>query len=141
MMSKTTVQSGTDIFESMLGDIDYSDNSEAGKLFPFKVRCGLAKRRPPRHIFFEPILNMGEKDIDRVMNHLPFEKKTPIDLTFVFPERWMGVKEQVDFMYALATHPEIKSIRCVDIITSSPMIIGNFMREQIRILTWADDPE
>jgi hypothetical protein len=137
----TPTQSGTDVFDSMLGSIDYSDDSKAGKVFPFKVRCGVVKRRPPRHEFFEFILNMGKVNIDPIMNHQPFTKKGPLDLTFVFPERWMGIKEQQDFMYALALHPDIERIKSVDIITSSPLIVGNFFKEQVRILTWADDPE
>jgi hypothetical protein len=135
------VQNGADVFDSMLGDIDYPDDSKAGKIFSFKVRCGVVKRRPPRHEFFEPILNMGKVSIDPIMNHQPFTKEGPLDLTFVFPERWMGIKEQQDFMYALALHPDIERIKSVDIITSSPLIVGNFFKEQVRILTWADDPE
>lgn len=135
------VQSGADVFDSMLGDIDYPDDSKAGKIFPFKVRCGVVKRRPPRHEFFGLILNMGKVSIDPIMNHQPFTKEGPLDLTFVFPERWMGVKEQQYFIYALVLHPDIERIKSVDIITSSPLIIGSFLKEHVRILTWADDPE
>ena len=131
-----TVTSGTQIFNSMLGDIDYPEDSEAGKLYPFKVRVGCVKRRPPRHKFFDYIREMGSGDIEKVLNKEPFNKN---ELTFVFPERWMGVAEQQSFTHHLSEHPDIDKIKSVDIITSSPLLIGSFMREHIRILTWEDD--
>lgn len=140
-MSIAKATAGTDIFEEMLGDINYPADSKAGKTFPFKMRCGVIKRRPPRHEFFEFILNMGKVNIDPIMNHQSFTEDGPLNLTFVFPERWMGVKEQQDFMYAMALHPDVERIKSVDVITSSPLIVGNFFKEQVRILTWADDPE
>jgi hypothetical protein len=57
----------------------------------------------------------------------------------VFPERFLGVTEQTRFVSAIEDLPGSDGITQVDIITSSPMIIGNFHREQIRILTWDDD--
>ncbi len=134
---KTRIASGENLFEEMLGDINYSKKSEAGKLYPFKVRVGCVKRRPPRHEFFEFLREMGSGDIDLVFNGESFGgAKT---LLFVFPERWMGVAEQSAFMYVLKRHPEAKTLEQVDILTSSPMIIGNFMSAHIRVLTWPDD--
>ena len=131
------VQSLTTILDSMLGDINYSKDSSAGKSYPFKVRVGCVKRRPPRHEFFEYFREMGMGDIDKVFKKESFEgKKT---LTFIFPERWMGVVEQQAFTAALEAHPEAKTLEQVDILTSSPLLIGSFYSEQVRILTWADD--
>lgn len=128
---------GDQIIDSMLGDINYPKDSRAGKLYPFKVRVGCVKRRPPRHEFFEYIREMGMPDIDRAFKNESFGGKK--DLTFIFPERWMGVAEQQAFTAVLAAHPEAKTLEQVDIITSSPLIIGAFFSEQIRILTWEDD--
>jgi hypothetical protein len=61
------------------------------------------------------------------------------DLGFIFPERWMGVAEQQAFMHSLVKHPDVSRIEKVDLITSSPLIIGDFMREHIVILSWQDD--
>lgn len=128
---------GDQIIDSMLGDINYPKDSSAGKLYPFKVRVGCVKRRPPRHEFFEYIREMGMPDIDKVFKNESFGgKKT---LTFIFPERWMGVAEQQAFTAVLEAHPEAKTLEQVDIITSSPLLIGSFYAEQIRILTWDDD--
>ncbi len=123
-------------FDDMLGDISYEPDSRAGKLYPFFVRVACIKRRPPRHDFFEMFIDMGRAHIDAVMNHDLINQST---LAFVFPERWMGVAEQQAFTHCLAKHPEAKDIKQVDIITSCPMLIGSFMPEQIRVLTWPDD--
>jgi hypothetical protein len=131
-----TLQSVSEIFESMLGNIKYSPDSEVGKLYPFFIRCGCVKRRPPRHPFFEWIIDMGRRDVEKVMNGESLDKK---ELTFVFPERWMGVAEQQAFTHVLSKHPDAEKIEQVDIITSSPMLIGSFMREQILVLSWEDD--
>ncbi len=123
-------------FDEMLGDIKYTPNSKTGKEFPFFVRVGCVKRRPPRHEFFEMFLNVGQVHINKVMFH---EEINESELSFVFPERWMGVAEQQAFMYVMTKHPEVKNIKSVDIITSSPLIVGNFLKDHIRILSWDND--
>ncbi len=130
---------GDQIFEELLGDINYSDDSFAAKLYPFKVRCGIVKLRPPRHEFFEFILEMGKQDIERVLYKKPLRRKKK--LTFVFPERWMGIQEASAFMSLLLENPDVSKIEQVDILTSSPIMISNFDREQLRILTWEGDKE
>lgn len=131
------VMRGDQIIDSMLGDINYPKDSSAGKLFPFKIRVGCVKRRPPRHEFFDYLRDMGMPDIDKVFKNESFGGKK--DLTFIFPERWMGVAEQQAFTSALKAHHEAKTLEQVDIITSSPLLIGAFHAEHIRILTWDDD--
>ena len=139
MNNQTKVQSGTTLFDSMLGSIDYPEDSKAGRLYPFKVRCGVIKRRPPRHEFFELIIDMGRGDITRVLENKKFRGKGIVDLAFIFPERWMNVVEQQQFMRLLLRHQDVARIRCVDLLTSSPILTGEFFREQIRIVTWSDD--
>jgi len=119
--------------EEMLGDIDY-DPKEMG-LYPFMVRVGCVKMAAPRHDRFEYLLNFGQSHISSVFNGTPLGK----NMLFVFPERFMGVHEQQQFMTTLKKHPGAKDFTSVDIITSSPLIVGNFMRQMIRILTWPDD--
>lgn len=133
----TNIMSGEQIFEEMLGDIDYEKDSPAGKLYKFKARVGVVKMRAPRHSYFDYIRDMGQPDVDKVFTGESFGGKKV--LTFVFPERWMGVHEQRSFTSALEKHPEADSITQVDIITSSPMIVGSFYQQQILILTWNDD--
>ncbi len=133
------VMSGAQIMDEMLGDIVYPKDSSAGKLYKFQARVGVVKRRPPRHEYFDFIRDMGMVDVARVFKGESFEGKKC--LTFIFPERWMGVVEEQAFTSVLNKHPEVDSIEQVDIITSSPMLVGSFHREQIRILTWPDDHE
>jgi len=132
----TSVTLIKNIFDEWLGDIEYSADSNTGKLYPFFVRVGCVKMAAPRHERFEYVLNIGVPDIDKVFSGNPFRKH---DLTFVFPERFMSVHEQRGLMHTLTKHPNVKSIKTVDILTSSPILIGEFYKEQIRILTWADD--
>jgi hypothetical protein len=131
------VTSGNDIMDEMLGKINYSKHSEAGKLYPFKVRVGVVRRRAPRHSYFDYIRDWGMTDIDKIFNKESFNGKK--ELVFIFPERWMGVAEQQAFMHNLNNHPEAETLDQVDIITSSPLLIGDFMREQVLILAWEDD--
>ena len=133
-MPKTSIVSGDQIFDEMLGDINYDVDDM--NIYPFKVRVGVTYRRPARHSYFEFIIDMGMMDIDRVFNKQPFTLK---HLTFVFPERWMGVSEQREFMYCLNRHPDASKLERVDIITGSPIMVSDFKNEMIRILKWPDD--
>lgn len=130
------VMSMANWFDEILGDINYAPDSRAGELYPFFCRIGCVKRRPPRHEFFSLFLNVGEAWIDLVLNH---RKLSMSHLSFVFPERWMGQAERRAFTHCLARNPEVKKVKQLDMITSDPMLIGSFMAEQIRILTWPED--
>lgn len=136
MVTKSTVRTAGNIIEEMLQSI--GEPSEfAKKVYPdFKIRVACIKRRPPRHEYFEYIRDLGLLDIDRVFNKKPFQST---ELTFVFPERWMGVAEQQAFMDVLCKHPDAKKIKQINIITSSALLISGFFREQIRIITFPDD--
>jgi hypothetical protein len=114
---------------------DIHPDAEASKLYPFRVRVAVIRRRPPRHPFFEYLVDMGRGAIEDVLEQRPL--KGP--LTFVFPERWMGVAEQQAFMALLSNHPDAAKIKDVAIVTSCPLIVGNFMRTQVGIISWPDD--
>lgn len=133
-----SIVTGGDMLDEILGDINYENNERALGLYPFKVRVGVIKYRPPRHEFFEYILNMGMVDIEKILydadNYKPASK-----LTFIFPERWMSVHEQRCFMYELCKVKNVDMIEQVDIITSSPIMVSDFMACMIRIITWPDD--
>ncbi len=132
----TTPRSSRDLFEEMLGDINYEDDDFSMKLYPFKVRVGMPYRRPPRHEMWQFFLETGHLDIDRVFMKEPFSHNR---LTFVFPERWMNVSEQRNFMHQLKQHPDVDKIEQVDIITHSPIMLGDFSHYMIRVLKWDDD--
>lgn len=100
-------------------------------------RVGCVQARSPRHEFFDLIREFGRDNIEPALFHKKLRR--PDDLAFVFPERYMAVWEQQQFIHRLCTHPQVKEIKQVDLITSSPLVINSFFREQIRILTWSDD--
>lgn len=133
----TTFTSADQVIESLLKDINYDEDEFAMGLYPFKVRLGAVQRRPPRHPFFEYILEVGHRDIDRVLNGESFRGRT--HLTFVFPERWISISEQRGFMYCLNKHPEAHTLDTVDILTSCPMLLSDCTNVMIRILQWDDD--
>ena len=87
---------------------------------------------------FDFIREMGGAQIEDVFQGRPLNSE---HLTFVFPERHMGVREQQAFMLKLATHPDAMAgkIKTMDMLTSSAMMISSFHREQINILSWDDD--
>lgn len=126
------------VLDGLLGDINYENDERALGLYPFIVRVGVVKYRPPRHEFFEYLLNMGSTDIEKIL----YEGDTydpPDRLAFVFPERWMSVHEQRAFMYNLCKIKNVDKIKQVDVITSSPIMVSDFMACMIRIITWEDD--
>jgi len=135
-MNNPTTSIG-DIFEHWLGDIKY-DPKKRG-LYPFMARVGVVKYRPPRHEAFEYLLNLGSGMIEDILYHKPGNIEG--SLTFVFPERFMSIHEQRSFMWALCRHPQVDQVTGVDIITSSPMLVGDFYAEMIRIIEWDEDKE
>jgi hypothetical protein len=124
------ITSAGNIFEEMLGDIQ---PREGDKVF-YRVAC--IKMAAPRHPRFDFIREMGFPHIDKIFSGESFGS---MSLTFVFPERYMSVHEQQKMIWMLEKHPEIDRLHGVDIITSSPLVIGSFRRENIRICTWDDD--
>lgn len=121
------------LMEEWLGDIDPNASKP---IYSFGWRVGCVKMASPRHERFDFIRETGANLIDAVFNNqsLPAGK-----LSFIFPERHMGVHEQQAFTHALSKHKDVGNITQIDLITSSPIIIGGFRRESIRILTWSDD--
>lgn len=130
-----TIKSVADIFEDMLGSINY--DSLYGDLYNFKIRLGVIKYRPPRHKFFEYMRTLGVNNIDAVLNHKPL--MNPEQLIFVFPEAHMSVNEEQQFTLKLNEHPDVDKIKQVDILTKSPILISEFYKEMMVILTWDDD--
>jgi hypothetical protein len=107
------------------------------KVYPtFNAYISVIKARPPRHSYFEWFIDMGRGDIDSVFSGELFTKK---ELVFVFPERWMSVHEQRAFMNVLRNHPSQKKIETVLIATSSPIMVSDFFKEQVRIISFNDD--
>jgi len=129
-----SITSGTQFFDNLLGDIDKDQSSFSHKL---TYRVGCVKMRAPRDPMWEYMIEIGRGFINDIFD----SKKIPGsgDIAFVFPERYLSVHEQQRFVTALEDLPGSESITCVDIITSSPLLISSFHSEQIRILTWDDD--
>ncbi len=104
-------------------------------IYPFPVRCVVVRGRPARHESFTYYLDVGRGDIDLAM----YGGDLSGYLTFFMPERHMSVHEQQRLPGELARHKDKDKITCVDIITSCPLIISNFVAEAVRIVSYPDD--
>lgn len=127
------MESTESFFNKMIGDIQPIDHGNNNIYY----RVGCVKMSAPRHERWEWVLNFGLGDIDKIFEGTE-SLNVPV-LTFVFPERFMSVHEQQGFISCLEAHPQARGIEQVDILTSSPLIISSFRREQIRIVTFDDD--
>lgn len=128
-----------EMMKTLFPHITNEQKENAKQCYPnFKVFCSVVKARSPRHPYFEYIINIGMGDIDRVFSGETFNDNI---LIFIFPERHMSVHEQYAFMKKLKEHPDAlaNKIETILILTSSPLIVGNFYKEQVAILTWDDD--
>lgn len=100
-----------------------------------RFKVSVVKQRPPRHKGFDLIREVGSGMISDVMER----KSLSGSLLFVFPERHLAAFEQQSFIDELINNDTAEEIDEVEIITSSPMIVGSFVREQVRVLTFEDD--
>ena len=129
----TKVTTAAQLLDSYLGDISLD---QAYKTHSIPYRVGCVKMSAPRHERWEYLSHFGLNAVEEIFQSQPLR---PGSLSFVFPERWMSVHEQRAFVSAIEDNETIEKITHVDILTSSPLIIGEFHREQIRILTFPDD--
>lgn len=122
--------SGDQWFENLSGG-KWPDTPD--KIYPFPVHVALPKWRPSRHEYWEFMLEMGRGEVLAALAGKPVQPK----LLVVFPERYISIQEQYIFMSAIARNQT--KIRLFEMVTQSPIIIGNFLRTQLRIVTWPED--
>ncbi len=89
----------------------------------------------PLHPRYDSVQDMGATLIPLVYNKKPLPSG---DLLFAFPDRWIGPIYARMFIYCLNRHPSIvksKTRRKILIVTTQPYIIGDCIRENVRIIT------
>lgn len=129
-------------FKELFDQFPEEPTPEEKLVYPdFRVRVVVIRQRPPRHPYFEYTRNIGIANIEDVFKGTDMNISESGKIHFTFPERWMSMHEQQMFMYKLSRHKDIGKVKLVDIITSSALIIGDFVKEQIRIITFNDDGE
>lgn len=105
-------------------------------LYPyFEVKVVIPLCMPPRDDFFQWILDMGRDNVDRVMNAQGIDENP----FFCLPERWLSVQECRYFMAALNQNPNRRKLGIVRMMTQSPILIGEFPRNCIRIVRLDND--
>lgn len=127
------------VIKQLFPHINNEMSDRVKSIYPnFKALLSVIKYRPPRHEYFEYLLETGRSNIDRVFSKKSFREN---DLFFVFPERFMSVQENCLFMSSICEHPDAieKKINTVLVVTSNPQIITDFMSEQIMIIEFEDD--
>lgn len=105
-------------------------------------RVLVAKNIPPDDPMFEYESEMGRPLILPIMKHQPINLSGK-HLLFMFPERHMTTPEEQLFIPLLQTHPQVwaADFTVIDIVTKSPLIVGNFLRWDVRILSRADEED
>ncbi len=127
------------IIKQLFPHLGLPKSQSENEIYPdFRVFCSVIKYRSPRHPYFEMFIEMGRGNIDKVFSKESFRMN---ELIFIFPERWMSVHEQHVFMSKMKEHPDAveKKINNILLLTSSPLIVGSFTRESVRIITFEDD--
>ena len=95
---------------------------------------------PPRDERFEFINEMGRAHLDAVLNNqlLKISKTNNGGqrIFFVFPERYLTTQEEHVFCDCLARHDQILAAKLtiIDLVTKSPLIIGNFLSDDVRVI-------
>jgi hypothetical protein len=95
---------------------------------------------PPRDSRFDFERDFGMTKIDDVLNKKPLKLDTTVKsgghVLFVFPERWLSTQEEYTFTPDLKENPTIKNSKMtiIDIVTKSPLILGSFIKEDVRII-------
>lgn len=120
-----------EIFDKVWGKNTYPDQTQLMVKYSFDIRVVVARQTPPRHPRFYPFLETGMKQVERTMAGIPLNCEKAI---FYFPERWLSVVEQREFMYKLETLNKGLNLKRVDLLTSCPVMITDFFEEQILII-------
>ncbi len=96
---------------------------------------------PPRSERFEFERDFGCGKLEAILEHQPLNLKPVCDggyhLLLMFPERHLSTQEEYVLVPLLAKHPEIREMKLIiiDIVTKSPLIVGNFLKDDVRIIS------
>lgn len=131
------VRQGNNITDRFFGDQEIGNIEERG----YRLRLAiLGPRISPRHPHFEYTREMGMGHLESVLYHRPIGGES---IAFMLPERWLSVHEQYYLIHSLNRHPEIvaQSLRSVDIITQSPLILGSAHANEVAVIGFNDAAE
>ncbi len=112
---------------------DYVEPAHIKDKWNFQLMCIVDSFMGPLSPRYEFILDMGVGLIGAVYANKPLPDG---DLTFIFPDRWITPRFAILFNHALNKHPSIVKgpRRKVLIVCFQPYIVGDCMKEQVRII-------
>jgi hypothetical protein len=97
--------------------------------------CVVAKDISPRHPRFEYLRDLGSAMIEPILLDRPIPTiKRGGTVSFYFPERWLTRWEEQRFVFCVWHHRSMMTLGRVNILTAGPLIVGDFVRESVRIL-------
>jgi hypothetical protein len=102
---------------------------------PFILQVAVMQNRPPRHPDFEIFLDQGRSMVEKLFSNRPIGEN-PL---FVFPEMWSSVHEERDFINSICHHPQVSTIKTVQVITRSAIILTDCLSSQVMVFTFDDD--
>lgn len=108
-------------------------------IYDFDVKVCIAPRVPPRDPMFEYVIYMGRGDMEQL-----FVKRQPLKTShalWVFPENHLTVHEQQALMYVVDKCGLRGELQSLQMITQSPLIVSDFTRDHIRIISTKVDVE
>lgn len=121
---------------------DYVEPEHIREKWNFQLMVLVDSFMGPLSPRYEYILDMGVPHIGAVYSNKPLPDG---DLTFIFPDRWITPRFAILFNHALNKHPSIVKgpRRKVLIVCFQPYIVGDCMKEQVRIIRSdeIDDPD
>jgi len=91
----------------------------------------------PRDEFFDARRDVGAMRIEPVLQKgALYLTERRFHLGYFFPERWLTVDEEEEFVNNLVTHPEVAEadLVVIDLITKSQSIVKNFLPDDVRFL-------
>lgn len=113
---------------------DFPEVDKNNDLYPFKISVFIPRNIPPRDDYFR-VWWPTDQALDFVERvHTPDAEFSSVEYV-VFPENHMTQAEQQAFTLVISKHKNIHQIEEIMLITNSPLIVGSFRRNSIRILS------
>ena len=125
------------LFDGLFDQLD--DEAQEARLKEHKqwkgvfYHCLVAKDIAPRSERFEFNRTFGQQFIPDILGRVD-NPRIKDELIIMFPEVCMSPFEQQRFVWCLEQGPCFKRLKVINFVTGSPLIVGNFLKEQVAIL-------
>ncbi len=94
--------------------------------------CGRIDSPGPRDERWEFIRDAGMPLIDKVLKRQPIGAGPHF---FIFPDRWLTPPESASFVHHIIHNPDVAKFGRVYFVVHQPYIVGDCLRENVRVIT------